>query len=262
MKWYNYPSSILRVKLDISGGMSMNSINSKVIDKIEKTEPGKVFNYFYFSDITDNYIALSKSLSRLTKNKTIKSVEKGVFYKPQKTKYGEINPNAEEIIRNEIKPGDQTIGYITGINMFNRLGFTTQISNVVEIAIRKRRKPKVIMGIKIKYVENKAEIRAENIKLLKYLDILKNIKKIPDSDINESYRLIKHYISALSKKEKRKMLNLSFVYPPQTRALLGKILEETPDLELESLKKSLNPLTKFKLGLKDKKNDERWQIKR
>jgi len=149
MKWYNYPSSILRVKLDISGGMSMNSINSKVIDKIEKTEPGKVFNYFYFSDITDNYIALSKSLSRLTKNKTIKSVEKGVFYKPQKTKYGEINPNAEEIIRNEIKPGDQTIGYITGINMFNRLGFTTQISNVVEIAIRKRRKPKVIMGIKI-----------------------------------------------------------------------------------------------------------------
>ena len=98
--------------------------------------------------------------------------------------------------------------------------------------------------------------------MLKYLDILKNIKKIPDSDINESYRLIKHYISALSKKEKRKMLNLSFVYPPQTRALLGKILEETPDLELESLKKSLNPLTKFKLGLKDKKNDERWQIKR
>jgi hypothetical protein len=98
--------------------------------------------------------------------------------------------------------------------------------------------------------------------LLKYLDILKNIKKIPDSDINESYRLIKMYIEALSKKEKRKIINLSFDYPPQTRALLGKILEETPDLNLEALKKSLNPLTKFEFDLKDKKHNERWQIKR
>jgi hypothetical protein len=146
--------------------------------------------------------------------------------------------------------------------MYNKLGFTTQISNVVEIAIRTRRKPKEVMGIKIKYVENKAQISEETIQFLKYLDILKNIKKIPDSDINESYRLIKMYIEALSKKEKRKIINLSFDYPPQTRALLGKILEETPDLNLEALKKSLNPLTKFEFDLKDKKHNERWQIKR
>lgn len=240
----------------------MNSINSMVIDKIEKIEPGKVFNYSEFSDITDNYIALSKSLSRLTKNQKIKSVEKGVFYKPRKTRFGELKPNTEEIIRNEIKPNKKTIGYITGVNMYNKLGFTTQISNVVEIAIRTRRKPKEVMGIKIKYVENKVTISEETIQLLKYLDILKNIKKIPDSDINESYRLIKMYIEALSKKEKRKIINLSFDYPPQTRALLGKILEETPDLNLEVLKRSLNPLTKFEFGLKDKKHNERWQIKR
>jgi len=242
--------------------MKMNSINSMVIDKIDKIEPGIVFNYYDFSDITDNYIALAKVLSRLTKTEQIKKIEKGVFYKPRKTRFGEIKPRAEEIIKNELKPQEKIIAYITGINMYNKLGFTTQISTVIEIAIKTRRNPKEIMGIKIKYVEQKAEIKEENIMLLKYLDILKNIKNIPDSDINESYDLIKRYISALKKKEQRKMIEYSFNYSPQTRALLGKILNETTNLDLSELKNSLKPLTTFKLGLKDDKFNKRWQIQR
>lgn len=240
----------------------MNSINSMVVEKIENIEPGRVFNYYDFSDITDNYIALAKALSRLTKSEQIKKIEKGMFYKPRKSRFGEIKPKPEEIIKKELKPEKKIIAYITGVNMYNKLGFTTQISTVIEIAVKTRRNPKEIMGIKIKYVEQKAEIKEENITLLKYLDILKNIKNIPDSDINESYELIKKYISALNEKEKRKMINYSFNYSAQTRALLGKILNEITDLDLKELKDSLKPLTRFKLGLTDEKYNKRWQIQR
>jgi hypothetical protein len=60
------------------------------------------------------------------------------------------------------------------------------------------------------------------------------------------------------------MITLALSYPPRVRALLGAILEDimsTPDLR--QLKESLNPFTKFALGVNSKvlKTAPSWNIR-
>jgi len=154
----------------------------------------------------------------------------------------------------------QITGYVTGVNLYNKLGLTTQISNVIEIAINKRKLSKEIMGNKIKFIQVYSEITNENIPLLQILDTIKNIKKIPDSNLNENYKILKYKINQLNRTEQENIRDLALDYSPFTRAVLGIILEEVSQIDLSKLEKSLNSFTKFNLDINAIKNKKRWNI--
>lgn len=61
---------------------------------------------------------------------------KGKFYKPRQTVFGRLEPAQEEVIRDLLERNGETIGYLTGLSIYNRLGLTTQISNVIQIGNR------------------------------------------------------------------------------------------------------------------------------
>ena len=68
----------------------------------------------------------------------------------------------------------------------------------------------------------------------------------------------------LQEKDKTALVRLALKYPPATRALLGVLLEETGNGKLTgSLKKSLNPITVYKLTGINKllPAAEKWNIK-
>lgn len=235
------------------------NIALEVRNRIDSFDSGLVIKYSDLTDITDNVLALSKALSRMVKANKLEKIEKGVFYKPKNSKFGKISPNINEIIKKELEKNGQITGYVTGVNLYNKLGLTTQISNVIEIATNKRKVSKEIMGNKVKFIQVNSEITSENIPLLQILDTIKNLKKIPDSNLDENYKILKYKINELSMNNKERIRDLVLNYSPFTRALLGTILEEISSIDLSKLEKSLNSFTTFDLDI-EINNKKRWNI--
>jgi len=236
-------------------------VATEVRKKIEKIEEGTIFKYQDLDKQFQNNLALAKILSRLVKEHKIERIQKGVFYKTKKTRFGNLNPNTIEIIKKELEENNETRGYITGGLIYNKLGLTTQIPNTIEVATNKRKPIKTINGDKVKYIQTMVPIKKENIQFLQLLDTIKNIKKIPDSNIDESYKILKKNIENLNKNEKIKLLNLAVNYSPMTRALTGALLEDSSNLNLNKLENSLNKFTKFDIKINSIKNKKRWNIK-
>jgi predicted transcriptional regulator of viral defense system len=236
-------------------------VATEVRKKIDQIEDGTIFKYKDLEQQFNNSMALAKILSRLVKENKIERIEKGIFYKTKKTRFGNLNPDTIKIIKKELEINEDTKGYITGGLIYNNLGLTTQIPNTIEVAVNKRKPQKIINGSKVKYIQTMVPIKKENVKYLQLLDTIKNIKKIPDSNINESYKILRKKILELSENEKIKLLKLAMNYSPMTRALIGALLEETTNLELDILENSLNKLTKFDIKISLIKNKKRWNIK-
>lgn len=72
--------------------------------------------------------AIFKMLERMVKKGDLKRVEKGLYYIPQKSIFGELPLSVTDFIQKYLYIGEKRIGYITGINLFNKYGLTTQIS--------------------------------------------------------------------------------------------------------------------------------------
>lgn len=156
------------------------------------------------------------------------------------------------------------IGYLTGYSVFNQLGLTTQVSNIIQIGKNEVRPIFNRSSFKISIIRQKNTITKENIPLLQILDSIKLIKKIPDSSIDYAIKRIKILIKDLPENNISKMVKLSIKYPPSTRALLGAILEEIGfEVSSEKLYFSLNPITKytFPKANKELSNTEKWNIK-
>ena len=211
-------------------------------------------------DTTSSKYSTFKVLERMVKKGELKRAEKGLYYIPKKSIFGELPLTIKDFIQKYLYLGDKRIGYITGVNLFNRYGLTTQLSNSIEIATNTRKNPREFGGIKIKFIQNKALITEENIKYLEILDILKNLKNIPDSNIEESYMLMKSKILSLAYEEILTLLELAEkYYTVVVLALLGSMIEEKNILKVEELKKKLNKTTTFKLNL-NLKNGKEWRI--
>ena len=70
-------------------------------------------------------------------------------------------------------------------------------------------------------------------------------------------------LKALSIERQSQMITYALLYPPRVRALLGAVLEEIQSgLDLNPLKESLNPFTKFALGFNKSllKTAPNWNI--
>lgn len=92
------------------------------------------------------------------------------------------------------------------------------------------------------------------------MDILKGLKNIPDSNIQESYMLMKEIILRLAYEEIIMLLGLAEkYYTVVVLALLGSMIEEKNILRVKELKKELNKTTTFKLNL-NLKNGKEWRI--
>ena len=112
----------------------MKSIGSIVKNSIDNFQPGQVFDYTLFPVRSDAFMALAKSLSRMTKEGQIVRLSRGKYYKPQKSVFGDLKPDENQLIHSLTQVGDKTIGYVTGLAAFNALGLTSQVSNTLIIA--------------------------------------------------------------------------------------------------------------------------------
>ena len=132
--------------------------------------------------------------------------------------------------------------------MYNRWGLTNQVPNTLTIARRTRLPEKDLSGYKIKFTVRPFPFKETDIPIVQLLDALTDIQKIPDTSPEKVVPFLAEKISNLQPPQISRMMKLALEYPPSTRALLGALLETyLPDQPMDILRKSLNPLTKYRL---------------
>jgi len=239
------------------------NIAKKIEKKINSIEKGKTFNYKDLNIKKEEYPAASKSIERLIKNKIIKRISTGVFYKPKQTVFGELKPDEEKIITPYLFKNDKRIAYVTGLLLYNKMGLTTQIPKEISIASNKKRIYISKGNIKANAVRSYVEVTDENYKFLEFLDALKDFNKIPDLDKKSAITILTNKILELNNEQRNELIEIALEYPPRVRAFLGALLENIDENKnIKTLDESLNPLSEYKLGLTKEilPTVEKWNI--
>jgi|TARA_Y100000296_G_scaffold79629_1_gene103904 hypothetical protein len=224
---------------------------------------GQVFGYEALPSYSSAPAAVTKAVSRLIQDKKLKRFAKGKFYVPEQGLLGERKLSDSEVLRSVLFKNGRLRGYITGYALYNRLGLTTQMPGTITVAVNGGRQEKDFGNLKVQVTVARAPVNAENVKLLGYLDVLKDIKSIPDANVNTSLARMRGLLGELNQADKRSVVSLALThYTPQTRALLGLLMELLPEktgsVSVEKLRQSLNPTTTYKLGL----DESRWTAAR
>lgn len=237
--------------------------SEKIIEIINRFPRGYVFTYRDFLDKVESKQTIIKTLNRLASKGKIAKISKGKFYKPEESNFGQLKPEVYQIVKDFLEKNGKSIGYLTGYSILNKFGITTQVSNLIQIG-RNTYRPSLKRGnYKISFVLQKNIITKENIPFLQILDVLKLIKKIPDTSIKEILERMKEVIKELNQREQELLIKLSLKYPPYVRAILGALLEEFGKKNLvNTLKESLNPVTSYKIDsvYKVLSKAENWNI--
>jgi hypothetical protein len=230
---------------------------------IDRFPKGYVFTYVDFTTEVSKKQAVIKALNRMAASGKISKLAKGKYYKPESTPFGNLEPNQFQIVKDLLEDNGKTIGYVTGYSIYNQLGLTTQIGNVIQIAKNEIRPTLKRERYTIKFVKQKNTIVKENIPLLQILDAIRFIKKIPDSSILSACLRFTSILKTLSGKDATTLVRLAQKYPPATRALLGALLNEAGISQFnEMLQKNLNPITNYKLSGAQSvlKTAEKWNL--
>ncbi len=178
----------------------------------------------------------------------INKLSKGKYYKPEKTAFGDLVPEQYQVVKDLLEVNGKTIGYLTGYSIFNQLGLTTQVGNTIQIGKNETRPSHQRGRYTISYLKQKNTITKSNIPLLQLLDMIYLVKKIPDTTPNLACKRFLNLIQPLSSEEESTLVRLAQKYAPNTRALLGALLEQLDrNTHLNNLQKSLNPITKYKM---------------
>ena len=226
------------------------SIAQTVRQSIESMPSGQIFGYRELPDYTVSPSAVIKAVGRMVFENQLERFSKGKFYVPEKGMLGVRKPSDGELVRSMLYKDGRLRGYVTGLSLYNRLGLTTQVTRIITIALNGGRQEKDLGTIRIKAVVTRIPVEENDIRLLQYLDALKDIKTIPDSDINLSLKIMRRKISDLTRREKTRLSTLSEkYYSPRARALVGLLFSSLGLSVAESLSRSLNPTTIYKLKL-------------
>jgi len=235
----------------------------KIKKKIAKMPDGTTFTYRDMPILPVEYSAAAKAIERLIKEGIINRASTGIFYKPKNTAFGKLKPNEEELLKPYLFEDSKRVAYITGTALFNKMGLTTQVPKNIKVASRDKRIVTTIGTIKVNPVKSYTDVNNGNYYLLELLDVLKDFKTIPDTDKSQTIRFVLKKIIQLSEKEKELFIKIALKYPPRVRAFAGALLNELNSKQpVIELKKTINPLSTFELGItkKELSNIEYWNI--
>jgi len=239
-------------------------VSEYVLDRVNRFQVGYVFTYTDFDLPAKDADAVMKALNRMVKSGKIKKLSKGKFYKPKNSQFGELKPDIYQFVKDLLEKDGKIIGYITGYSIYSQLGLTTQVYNTIQIGVNREKKATKRGMYKIKFIKQPNKITKENIPLLRILDSIRNIKKIPDTTVENSCIRLKAIINELEISDQEMLIKLVLKYNPATRALLGAILETVNNkLDTDIIYKTLNPATSYSFKISEKilPNQLRWFIK-
>ncbi len=167
-----------------------------------------------------SFSAFMKNIERATKREQLERVAKGIYCRPNITRYGKISPTEQEII---IKYVEGNKGMVVGYSMYNELNISTQVAKNIEVysnAIQQY--TQTIYNIKIR--QCKLEFTQEVANTVKMFELLKNFFSIQEINykvfISCCNNFAKTYNENIAKSVIEKMK-----YPKSTIAFMQHILQ-------------------------------------
>ncbi len=242
----------------------MMKVSEYVLDKVNRFQVGYIFTYTDFDLPVKKTDAVMKALNRMVESGKIRKLSKGKFYKPKSSQFGELKPDVYQVVKDLLEKDGKIVGYITGYSIYSQLGLTTQISNTIQIGVNREKKATKRGMYKIKFIKQPNTITKENILLLRILDSIRYIKKIPDTTDDKACIRLKSIIKDLTKSDLELLMKLAQKYNPATKALTGAIIENVNnEIKTDVIYNTLNPATSysFKISEKTLPNKQKWFIK-
>lgn len=241
------------------------NVNKLVKEQVQQTADGALLALQDFPVPLVRKASLEKSLSHLYQAGALKRVTKGLYYKPEQSRFGEIPPSTSSLLNKLLSLYRDQIAYLTGVQAYTSLGLTTQVSSEYVIATDKpRRDPIVWGGTNIRFVPSYVKEPVWDVYLLQILDAIREIDTIPASTPQKSSVLLRLRIKNLSKERQQEISRLAQAYPPSVRAFVGLVFESLDKKRLaQNLASTLNPTSRYRLNI-DKSafpNWRAWQIR-
>ena len=242
------------------------NVTQTVNQQIERMKSGKLFSYQDISSYAEHSDAVVKAISRNSKKLGLVKIKKGLFYKLEVGRFGPMSPKNSDVINYFTSRKNRIVGYVTGPALYYQWGLTTQIPAEVSIAtsIDKREKA-TLSGLRIVTMPSRyKKVSKNNIQVLQFLDVLKNIDRIPDTETEE---VASKLVARLKNFSSDRVMELEKIaieaYTERTKALLGSFLETYFHHFSEKLHESLNPSSTYKFADSDKwKNaNSHWNLK-
>lgn len=232
------------------------SILKTVKDRIfNQNNQDKIWSYSDFSDLP--FGAATKALSLLTKDGQITRLQKGYYYIPKQTILGEIKHDYTDLLFKKLN--NKNIFYcLSGLSGYNKIGLTTQISNIITIACDATMRS----TDKVKFLLRKKPHSGTEIERI-VLDALNDIENISGTTPDKVLYKIKDII----KSDKVNINDLGYSAlneVPRVRAIVGALGQElNMDAKLlKQLKNKVNPATVYLLDISSVlKYSSNWNIK-
>ena len=144
----------------------IEDIKQHVMQFYKEEEKDKVFNN------------IKEVLNRLNKEGVIKTAYKGIYYIPKTNIFGEMPLANSKIIQYKylVDKFGNVKGYITGANLFNNLGLTTQVPNIIDIVTNecKNNNKYTNKYLNVTIRKPKIKINNKNYKYLQLIDLIDN----------------------------------------------------------------------------------------
>ena len=237
------------------------SLASSIEQKISQLLPGEVFSSSQLK--LTSTTGARQAISRLEKKGIIQRLDgiQSLYYIPKKGILGNIKPTRGQIVEAIINR--QKKGYRTGLSLYNMMGLTTQVPGSVTIATEATPQSTTVAGLDVKFVKAKGPITKKSIPLLQILDVINDIKDIPDTTPDMVFTKIIKTIKNLEEKPMKLLTTLALKYPKRVQALVGATFEFIKEDELATkLRKNLNLGSAYNIGISEAllPNKSNWNI--
>ena len=183
--------------------MNYNKIVIEYINKCNLDEPLLLeeIKQYVVNKYKNNDISILNNINviinRMCKNHILKQFYKGIYYKPVKNIFGEMPLDKNKvIIKKYIKDEHGNIkGYITGAKLFNQLGLTTQVPNIINIVTNDCKNYNEYKNDKLGVIirQPKIKIDNDNYKYLQLFDIINNKDQI-NIEVDNEDEIIYNFI--------------------------------------------------------------------
>lgn len=186
--------------------------------------------------------ALFKTLERLDDSGQIARLSKGIYYVPQRSKYGTMNMNQKDIVNHFLGRSGRN-GLLTGYSLFNKYGITTQISKNVELYSNLiTEETKNVGSVKVKKIN--LNISSDIVNHIEFLEILQNYNKIQDANDTMFNNYIERFVDNYKNDVIEKILK-SKKYKKSTIAFAEQLLQHY-NIQ-NTLSKHLMKTSKYKI---------------
>ena len=224
------------------------STTQRIRAKLDQLPPGEPVGYADFVREPAEFGAVAAALSRLSKSGELTRLAKGRYYRPARGRFGPLVPTQAAVVAAVGAAPGQPPAYPTGLAVYNALGLTTQVPATLTLATTR---PRRRLPARLRAVVRPAPEAPSDVPLLQWLDVLRDVRRIPDTTSARVVARVGSYLRQLPAAARRRLTVLAARQaPPRVRALLGALLETLPDAAgAARLRATLNPLTRYRLGL-------------